>query len=651
MSSSRYRVSALVGAIALLGGCAFSAELHEGEAELTSVSGFGANAGALDMYVYVPPGVPANAPLVVVMHGCTQTAADIERTGWNELADTLGFYLVYPEQTSGNNPAGCFNWAGEYGDETNLVRGRGENQSIISMVDYMKATYDIDDARVFAVGFSAGAAMVPVMLATYPDVFAGGAINAGVPYRCATSVNEAFSCMNTGKNLGPAAGGDLVRRAGPSGYAGPYPRVSIWAGSSDSTVVPANVPELVDQWTDVLGADQSPDVSATIDGASYEGFEDASGEIVVESYIVPGMGHAVARGASPLGSCGSTGAFISDVGICASYRQALFFGLDRRDANPPTVDLLTPADGDVVRGDVTVRAVIMDDEALARAELRVDGEVRGVAALTGLMEDVSFTWDSSAELDGSRRLEVVGFDEAGNVMSVAARVIVEGGVPDLEPPSVAANPPGQRFTADLEVELTSDEDATVYFTLDGSVPDTTSTRYTGPIAITESATLRFFAVDAAGNASAVVSEVYERLSYDEELMGTCTDHLVAGRVDSGGYLDCASVAGYLNPIAMYRFGECYSFDVSGAGCDLSAPAPAPGPGPAPAPVPGPVACEDIAAANYTHNGAGRATVVVVGGLVTYQAVGSGETLPGGILGNTTLRTTDAGSSWAVGACP
>ena len=101
-------------------------------AALAAVADFGANPGALDMYEYVPADLPANAPLVVVLHGCTQSANAMTAAGWNQLADQYQFAVVYPEQSSANNPVECFNWAGEYGDTANLVRGQGENQSILS---------------------------------------------------------------------------------------------------------------------------------------------------------------------------------------------------------------------------------------------------------------------------------------------------------------------------------------------------------------------------------------------------------------------------------------------------------------------------------------------------------------------------------------
>src|SRR5262249_57331787 len=141
----------------------------------------GSNRGALKMCEYVPAGLPSGAPLVVVMHGCTQTAAAMESAGWNALADQYKFAVLYPEQESANNPVTCFNWAGEYGDPADLVRGMGENESVIEMVDHAIQAHGSDATKVFIVGFSAGGAFAAVMLATWPERFAAGAIMSGLP--------------------------------------------------------------------------------------------------------------------------------------------------------------------------------------------------------------------------------------------------------------------------------------------------------------------------------------------------------------------------------------------------------------------------------------------------------------------------------------
>jgi poly(hydroxyalkanoate) depolymerase family esterase len=289
---------------------------------MTPVSSFGSNPGALQMYEYIPANLPSGRPLVVVLHGCTQTASAMDAAGWNKLADAHGFAVLYPEQETANNPVRCFNWAGEYGDTANLVRGMGENQSIISMIDTEIATHGVDTNRVYIAGFSAGAAFVAVMLATWPDRFAGAAIMSGLPYRCATSVNGAYSCQNPGVTKSAAEWGDLARMA--YSYSGKRAHIQIWHGGADTTVATMNQGELVKQWTNVFGVDQTADATETIGKATRSEYRDGS-TLILETYTIMGMGHAVAIGGD--GCPATAGAYFSDAGICSTTRAAAFFGL------------------------------------------------------------------------------------------------------------------------------------------------------------------------------------------------------------------------------------------------------------------------------------------------------------------------------------
>ena len=117
------------------------------------------NPGALRMLAFVPPGLAPGAPLVVVLHGCTQTAAGYDAAaGWSALATAHGFALLFPEQVRGNNANGCFNWF-ETGDSR---RGGGEAASIAHAVAAAVAQHRLDPARVFITGLSAGGAMANI---------------------------------------------------------------------------------------------------------------------------------------------------------------------------------------------------------------------------------------------------------------------------------------------------------------------------------------------------------------------------------------------------------------------------------------------------------------------------------------------------------
>ncbi|MBC7974588.1 MAG: PHB depolymerase family esterase, partial [Myxococcales bacterium] len=314
---------------------------------LTQVTGFGSNPGALRMFTYVPPGLPSGAPLVVVLHGCTQNATGYStQTEWGNLADRFAFSVVFAEQPSGNNILSCFNWF-LTGD---ISRGQGEALSIKQMVDTMKSTRGSDPARIFVTGMSAGGFMTTVMMATYPDVFAAGAVNAGGAYACATSMAQTNACQQGQVNRSPQQWGTLVRNAFP-GFAGPYPRLIAFHGSADSTVAQANLQQQVDQWSNVLGIDQTPEVTETFRTAAHKVFRDAGGRALIETYLVNGMGHALTVDpGTAVDQGGATGAFAEDRNIYASFYAAQFFGLTGGgggggDTTAPTASITAPAGG------------------------------------------------------------------------------------------------------------------------------------------------------------------------------------------------------------------------------------------------------------------------------------------------------------------
>ena len=292
---------------------------------LTAVTSFGSNPGSLLMYTYAPSGAPANAPLVLALHGCGETATDYQAAGWDALAEANGFYVLYPQQQSANNIETCFNWFGNTsGSTADITRGQGEAESIIQMIDTMKSTYSIDDKRIYATGFSAGAAYAVALLAMYPDVFAAGSSFSGVPFGCATSLTTAYTCMDSTVTKTADAWGTLVKGAFP-GYSGPYPRISIWQGSADTTVNTGNLASLVQQWTDVTGAGATATTQDTVAGFPHAAYTDSSGTVQVESYSITGMSHAVAIDAS--GGCGTASTYFVDEKLCAVEQSAKFFGL------------------------------------------------------------------------------------------------------------------------------------------------------------------------------------------------------------------------------------------------------------------------------------------------------------------------------------
>lgn len=252
-------------------------------------------------------------------------------TGWSDLADQMGFVVVYPEQTSANNPKACFSWF----QRNDTARDMGEALSIRQMVEHAAEVFGIDRSRVFVTGLSAGGAMTSVMLATYPETFAGGAIIAGLPYGCATNVQQAFEAMFTDTAMPASELGDRVRAA--SAHRGSWPRISVWHGAADSVVRPSNAANVLRQWSDVHGLAEAHTDLDWIGGHERRLWTDADGAPVIESISIGGMGHGVpVAPAMATAGCGVSGPFFLDVGLASTQHIARFWGL----AGAETVTLL-----------------------------------------------------------------------------------------------------------------------------------------------------------------------------------------------------------------------------------------------------------------------------------------------------------------------
>lgn len=309
--------------------------LEASHSHLTPLADFGSNPGQLNAWTHVPDDLPDGAPLVVVLHGCTQNAGGYDRgSGWSAAADRHGFAILFPEQQRTNNPNLCFNWF----NPQDASRDSGEPLSIRQMIAAMEGHYGTDPKRVFATGLSAGGAMTAVMLATYPELFAGGAVIAGLPFGTAQSVPQAFDRMRGHEGVAPAALAKLVRSA--SAHQGEWPTLSVWHGTEDMTVDHSNGEALVDQWRILHGAPNAPSRSDRIDGYPHKVWCDARGREVIEQYLITGMGHG-----APLSSSGAyrrerAGAYMLDVGISSTQQTLRFWGISakRRSAPRPPVE-------------------------------------------------------------------------------------------------------------------------------------------------------------------------------------------------------------------------------------------------------------------------------------------------------------------------
>lgn len=309
--------------------------LSEGEAvgevsgRLSEVTNFGDNPGNLQLFHYTPPNLPHHAPLVVVLHGCTQSAAAYDYgSGWSYLADQAGFAVLFAQQRGENNPRRCFNWF----HLNDIERNAGEAASIRQMVSYMVDHLELDTQRVFVTGLSAGGGMANVMLSTYPEVFAAGAIIAGLPYRSATNVHDALQVMQEGSVRTAAERGQDVRSASPFGgladtrISMPWPRVAVWQGLADDVVNPINGMEIIKQWADVHGVDPLGSDEDELAGYRRMRWCNTEGVLLLEAIAIEHLGHAVPIDANH-DHHEHAGMHFADVGLSSTKEIARFFGL------------------------------------------------------------------------------------------------------------------------------------------------------------------------------------------------------------------------------------------------------------------------------------------------------------------------------------
>ncbi|MGL5890393.1 MAG: extracellular catalytic domain type 1 short-chain-length polyhydroxyalkanoate depolymerase [Bacteroidia bacterium] len=286
---------------------------------------FGSNPGSLLMNFYVPDSLKQNK-LVVVLHGCSQTARSCaEQTGWNDLANKHGFALLYPEQQIINNISNCFNWFNT--DDQDTISG--EAASIKNMILWMKQRYNLD--TVCITGLSAGAAMANTVMINFPELINKGALFAGGPFGAAKNLNDAGKAMAGKITKTPDEWAALARAARP-GYTGSYPQVAIFQGEADYTVDKRNAIELVKQWTALHGVDttttaverlsiNNPRITESVYGNS------ASGQVVL-LFMITKLGHALPvdpNGKTARG--GKTGIFATDIDFHSTAWVAEWFGV------------------------------------------------------------------------------------------------------------------------------------------------------------------------------------------------------------------------------------------------------------------------------------------------------------------------------------
>lgn len=259
--------------------------------------------GARDYWLYVPANLPAGPrPLVVMLHGCTQSPQDFARgTGMNALAEEFGLLVAYPGQPDTANPKRCWNWF----RPEDQRRDAGEPGLIAGIVREILAREPADAARVFVAGLSAGGATAAILAAEYPEIFAAAGVHSGLAAGAARDLPSALAAMRQG----PAA---------PARSRIAVPLI-VFHGDADRIVNPRNAEALEAQA-------QSPDCrtqSRIEDVANGRSFTrrvraDAQGRIVSEHWTLHGAGHAWSGG-------DAKGSYTDPGGPSASREMLRFF--------------------------------------------------------------------------------------------------------------------------------------------------------------------------------------------------------------------------------------------------------------------------------------------------------------------------------------
>ncbi len=268
--------------------------------------------GEIDGYRYrlfVPeasPGAVAR-PLLVVLHGCRQSAEDMVRlSGFDALARTQDLAVLYPQTApSAKNPYGCWQWW----LPENQLRAGGEPEIVVKMVAEAASATAVDRDRVYAAGFSSGGAMSAILGALYPDVFAAVGAHSGIPYAAAGDGSCALRAMSDGTSAVESRAAVAYHARGK--VQRPMPLMVI-QGELDEVVAADNATGLIRQFAqlndfadDGDGANQSVDAEADAsredrvgDGKAFRIsiYHDARGVEIMRDVRVAGLGHAWSGG-------------------------------------------------------------------------------------------------------------------------------------------------------------------------------------------------------------------------------------------------------------------------------------------------------------------------------------------------------------------
>lgn len=271
-------------------------------------------AGARDYKLFVPSPRPGPRPLVVMLHGCTQSPDDFAAgTRMNELAEEEGIFVAYPRQSGRANAQKCWNWF----EPADQGREMGETGIIAGLARAIATEHPIDRSRIYIAGLSAGGAAAANIARAYPDLFAAVGVHSGLAAGCARDLPSALSAMRVGAPGSEAPGGASGFGAGSVTQSLRVPTI-VFHGEGDGTVSPRNAEAVLAQ-AGVAGLKPQAERGSSA-GHSYlrTRYADEAGRVQVEAWSIQGAGHAWAGGSS-------TGSFTDPGGPDASRAMLDFF--------------------------------------------------------------------------------------------------------------------------------------------------------------------------------------------------------------------------------------------------------------------------------------------------------------------------------------
>lgn len=253
--------------------------------------------------LHLPPHAHGAAPLplVIMIHGCRETAEEFEQgTRMSALADREGFAVLYPDQANFANIRRCWNWF-----EPNTAAGNGECAILLAMIYEAARHAKLSRSRVYVAGMSSGGALAALLGFHHPGVFAGVAVHSGLPPMASPSPAAAITAMEKGVRVDADALADAYWNT----HGEPPPPLIVLHGDADASVTVRNASALRSLWAKLFeSAPLAQPLSrvthecvATADarGALYSDYS-RDGQLVLRGVDIHGLGHAWSGGDASL---------------------------------------------------------------------------------------------------------------------------------------------------------------------------------------------------------------------------------------------------------------------------------------------------------------------------------------------------------------